>query len=565
MIPPRRASATRALAALLVVLSAGATRASGQTVVELQAGGTSLYDSYGGSVHFYTSNYTGWLGVGYQNGFKLGAAVQTSFHQDSLRIGSSVLLQRYATDLFSIGINVLTQDIRYTWVRKRTVVMAAAGSAAAAYGSQFFQAYSFDAPFGALSARHQASRQVNLGFDGVIAGRQTAIGSVAFFPRVNLGLAASGGIGSNAPYGAVALEYKTRTVAVRTSYVGMGDNFRRADLPYPEQTEAYKENIQVDWQPWTQVSLGVARQNFLQGATDSTPSITASGNTAYGGITRFGVRAQAGIYDSHSQGISNLSTYLALGYSFGQWVDAEFFLLQSRPSVGPNTTTPIISLREHLSRRLSLMQMISFNNGKPTFQFGGDLMTSIGDLSVSYQIVQQPFQPINPFKSVLEPRPPGCSWAGYSTSVNTVIQPDGRVDYLATASTFLYMSQFGGMQPNLISPQIGKFVITGRVVDELGQPVDGAAIDFDGNITFTNPEGQFLIRLGRPRDYKVTVMFSEFLAPGRWEVVSAPASLRATSEDRATSTDIVLHRVVDPVAPAPSDSIAPAPADSVSH
>ncbi len=139
-------------------------------MVELQAGGTSLYDSYGGSVHFYTSNYTGWLGVGYQNGFKLGAAVQTSFHQDSLRIGSSVLLQRYATDLFSIGINVLTQDIRYTWVRKRTVVMAAAGSAAAAYGSQFFQAYSFDAPFGALSARHQASRQVNLGFDGVIAG-----------------------------------------------------------------------------------------------------------------------------------------------------------------------------------------------------------------------------------------------------------------------------------------------------------------------------------------------------------------------------------------------------------
>ena len=244
---------------------------AGQTVVELQAGGTSLYDSYGGSVHFYTSNYTGWLGVGYQDGFKLGAAVQTSFHQDSLRIGSSVLLQRYATDLFSIGINVLTQDIRYTWVRKRTVVMAAAGSAAAAYGSQFFQAYSFDDPFGALSARHQASRQVNLGFDGVIASKQSAIGSIAYFPRVNLGLAASGGIGSNAPYGAVALEYKTRTLAVRTSYVALGDAFRRADLPYPEQTEAYKENIQVDWQPWTQVSVGVARQNFLQSATDTTP------------------------------------------------------------------------------------------------------------------------------------------------------------------------------------------------------------------------------------------------------------------------------------------------------
>lgn len=548
----------RALAALLVVVSAAATRLAGQTVVEVQAGGTSLYDSYGGSVHFYTSRFTGWLGVGYQDGFKLGAAIQTSFHQDSLRIGSSVLLEKYATDLFSTGVNVLTQDVRYTWVRKRTIVMAAAGSAAASYGSQFFQAYQFDDPFGALSARHQASRKVTLGFDGVIASQQSAIGSVAYFPLVNLGLAASGGIGSNAPYGAVALEYKNRSLAVRASYVGLGDNFRRAALPYPAQTEAYKENVQVDWQPWQQVAIGVARQNYLQSATDTTPAISASGNTVYGSITRFGVRAQAGLYDSHSEGASNLSTYLALGYSFGQWVDAEVYLLQSRPTVGrislPTTNTPIISLREHVSRRFSLLQQISWNNGDPTFQFGGDVITPIGDVSVSYQIVQQPFKPLDPFNSVLSISA-RVQLGRYSTSLNTVIQPDGTVNYMATASTFLYLSQFGGLQPNLVSPQIGKFVIAGRVVDELGSPVDGAALDFDGNVTFTNPDGQFLIRLGRPRDYRLTVLFSEFLAPGRWEVVSAPASLKALPEDRATSTDIVIRRVV---AQAPADStVAP--------
>ena len=580
MISVRRASATRALTALLVVLSAGATRAVGQTVVEVQAGGTSLYDSYGGSVHFYTSRFTGWLGVGYQDGFKLGAAIQTSFHQDSLRVGSSVLLEKYATDLFSTGVNVLTQDIRYTWVRKRTIVMAAAGSAAAAYGSQFFQAYSFDDPFGALSARHEASRQVTLGFDGVVASQQSAIGSVAYFPLVNLGLAASGGVGSNAPYGAVALEYRNRYLAVRTSYVGLGDNFRRAALPYPAQTEAYKENIQVDWQPWPQIAVGVARQNYLQSATDSTPSISASGNTVYGSVTRFGVRAQAGLYDSHSQGLSNLSTYFALGYSFGQWVDAELYLLQSRPSIGPMTNTPIVSLREHISRRFSLLQQVSFNNGDPTFQFGGDVVTPIGDLSVSYQIVQQPFAPLDPFNSVLSISA-RLQLGRYSTSLNTVIQPDGSVNYTATASTFLYLSQFGGMQPNLVSPQIGKFVISGRVVDEQGQPVDGAALDFDGNVAFTNPEGQFLIRLGRPRDYKLTILLSEFLTPGRWEVVSAPSSLQALPEERATSTDVVVRQVVIPapetappagpapapeaalpVSPASPESIAPAPSDS---
>ena len=286
----------------------------------------------------------------------------------------------------------------------------------------------------------------------------------------------------------------------------------------------------------------MARQNYLQSATDTTPAISASGNTVYGSITRFGVRAQAGLYDSHSDSLSNLSTYFALGYSFGQWVDAELYLLQSRPSVGPTTNTPIVSLREHLSRRFSLLQQISFNNGDPTFQFGGDVITPIGDVSVSYQIVQQPFKPLDPFNSVLSISA-RVQLGRYSTNLNTVIQPDGTVNYMATASTFLYLSQFGGMQPNLVSPQIGKFVIVGRVVDEQGAPVDGAALDFDGNVTFTNPEGQFLIRLGRPREYRLTVLFTEFLAPGRWELVSAPASLKALPEERAVSTDIVVRRV----------------------
>lgn len=518
--------------------------------MELQAGGTSLYDAYGGSVHFYTPNFTGWLGVGYQDGFKFGAALQTSFHQDSLRIGSSVLLERYATDLFSTGVNVLTEDIRYTWVRKKTVIMAAAGSAAATSGSQFFQAYSFDDPFGAVTARHFATRQVTLGFDGIVASKQSAIGNVAYFPLANLGFAASGGIGNNAPYGAVAVEYKNRYLSVRSSYVDLGTNFRRAALPYPVQTEAYRENIQVDVQPRPGLAFGVARQNFFQNATDSTPEVTASGNTIYGSATLAGFRAQAGLYDSHSGEFGNLSSYYALGYSFGRWVDAEAYLLQSRPSTGGLTNTPIINLREHITRRLSLLQQITFNNGRATFQFGGDLLTPIGDVGVSYQIVQQPFKPLDPFKSVLSINA-RLQLGRYSTTLNTVIQPDGSVNYMATASTFLYLSQFGGTQPNLVSAQIGKFVIQGRVLDEAGQPVDGAALDFDGNVTFTNPEGQFLVRLGRPREYKLTVLLGEFLTPGRWQVVSAPSSLRALPEERVTSTDIVVRRVI-PLAPTDS-------------
>jgi len=143
----------------------------------------------------------------------------------------------------------------------------------------------------------------------------------------------------------------------------------------------------------------------------------------------------------------------------------------------------------------------------------------------------------------------------YATSLNTTFMPDGSVNYIATAATYLYFGQFGGMQPNLVQTQLGKFVIKGRVVDEDGQPVDGAAIDFEGDLAFSNPEGQFLLRVGRPRDYRLTVRFEEFLLPGKWQVVAAPATVKALPEDRAVSHDIVLRRVI-PAQPADS-TVAP--------
>jgi hypothetical protein len=116
------------------------------------------------------------------------------------------------------------------------------------------------------------------------------------------------------------------------------------------------------------------------------------------------------------------------------------------------------------------------------------------------------------------------------------------------------------MQPNLVQTQLGRFVIHGRVVDDTGQPVDGAAIEFSGELAFSNSEGQFLLRVGRPRDYNVIVRFDEFLLPGRWEVLSAPATVKALPEARATSFDVVLRRVVptpEPITPAPPDSTPP--------
>jgi hypothetical protein len=381
----------------------------------------------------------------------------------------------------------------------------------------------------------------------------------AFLAAPGLGLAATAGIGSNVPYGAVALEYRGRTVTVLGSYVAQGDGFRRVDLPFPMQTEPDRENIQVDWQVRPFLMLGAARQNFLQSALYTARAVRATGNSGYGNITRLGFRAQAGLYASESQGISNLSTYYALGRSFGRWLDAELFVLQSRPSVGPHTTTPIVNLREQVTQRLSLLQQFTFNDDRVTVQLGGAVVTPIGDLGVSWQIVQKPLQPLRPFESVLN-LTARIQLGRYSTNVSTVFQQDGSVDYLANASTFLYFGQVGGMQPNLVGTQVPKFVIRGRVVDEQGNPVDGAALDFEGNVAFSNPDGDFQIRVGRPRPWKLTIDFKEFLTPGQWEVVKAPDTVPGATEEKAQPVTVILRRVV--TAPVPVSSIAPASAEA---
>ena len=216
MIPPRIHRARAPLAGLLLAL-AGAP-ATAQTVVELQAGGTSLYDSYGVYANVFGRKVEGWAGFGYQDGWRFGAGVRTGFRQDTLSLGSDVLVAVLPTDAFSLGINVLAQDARYTLVRGNTIVSASAGWAAASSGSQFFRAYSFDSPFGSVTARQRLSPRVLLGFTGVAAERQTALASVQWHALPSVVLAASGGRRSNEPYTAASATYSASRVTARVNF-----------------------------------------------------------------------------------------------------------------------------------------------------------------------------------------------------------------------------------------------------------------------------------------------------------------------------------------------------------
>ena len=98
----------------------------------------------------------------------------------------------------------------------------------------------------------------------------------------------------------------------------------------------------------------------------------------------------------------------------------------------------------------------------------------------------------------------------------------GHARYTAYATTFAYP----GLSPEIGKPsQSGGFyenLVRGRVIEENGPPVAGAALRIDGELVFSDSGGAFFLRRKKAKLYPLEVLPNQFMLPGRFEVVSAP-------------------------------------------
>ena len=125
------------------------------------------------------------------------------------------------------------------------------------------------------------------------------------------------------------------------------------------------------------------------------------------------------------------------------------------------------------------------------------------------------------------------------------------------------MGGLGGIQPQQVGTggSMGRYVVRGVVRDELGHPVEGAALDIGGQVVFTNSAGEFFVRMRQPRQYDLAIRLEEFLFPGRWELVSAPVRCKAQAEGSAGGIEVILRRVTS-IRPEPA-AMPPAPVPTV--
>jgi hypothetical protein len=114
-----------------------ATRPAAAQVFQLQGGGSSLFEGYGGVLSVWGNGYEGSLGIGYLDGIRLGwSARRLLAGRDTLRLGNDALPFHLETDVFGGGSAILAQGASLQ--RRGRTTLQALGGASDAVAAPYF-------------------------------------------------------------------------------------------------------------------------------------------------------------------------------------------------------------------------------------------------------------------------------------------------------------------------------------------------------------------------------------------------------------------------------------------
>lgn len=525
----------------LTAVSGQASSARAQ-VFELQGGGSSLYQGYGGALNVWGDRFEGNLGLGYLDGFRFSLFFKHLVGRDTLRLGNDAIPVRFATDVFGTSNTIFAQGAGLHRATRRSSLYAFLGASAIATPAPFVNALHQDQVVGVLQADRTLSQTVRLTTHALFSSRQTILQGIRWETPIGLEAGATAGVGGNEPYGAASMAVKHEKLDFRASYVSMGGQFRRTGVPTPAQSEPDRENVLLTLRPMDGFSLGIGRQHFRQDSVLPGVPDRALLNQVFGSARLIGTNIAAGLFDSRTHDARSVSSYLTASRDVNRWLQTELYLLRVWSPVPAKSTTPILHLREFVTPQFSLLQVVTRSSGRTSLSFGGALTSGLTSLGVDYQVVHTPYRPNQPFIQTLalNVRVP---LGNYRVNAASFVTPDGRVNYSGSASTFFYAGDVLSGKDRPVEIKFERYIVQGTVVDEGGAAIDGAAIQVGGSMLFTDSRGRFFVRLSTSRSVPLRVVLEEFLATGHFEVVSAPDSVKPQVERESVPLRIVVRRV----------------------
>jgi hypothetical protein len=527
--------------ATLAIVGAAPESAQGQ-IFQLEGGTSTLYQVHGGSIGFRTSNTDGWVGLGSMDGFRYGAFMRTKLHGSTLTFGDDAIRFNLATDVFDSSHYFMGRGVGLAEVRGPTRIFGFVGASSRMLGTPYLRAAEADQGVGLLFLDRRLTPTLSAFSRTVFSSRQTAINGLEWQPRSDVRAALAGGLGANQGYAATSFTLDREWITLKTAYIRAGDQFRRITVQQPLSSEVDRENVLLTLRPASFLTVTTGRQNFLQPFTSGSAGIRGSVNQF---STVFSARQfylSAALFDSQVTGLHSRGTSLSAGRDITSFVHVNANYLWNRAGNFPVITSWLGTFREKISQRLSLLQLVNYSQGRTTASFGGNLVSNRISLGVEYQTLYLPFRTGNQFKQALVLSVQLHPFGNVHLNAGSYVAPNGTVKYTAYAGTFLYHGNLAA-QPGSPNIDLYKYMVRGRVVDENGNPVRGAALKVDGDVVFSDSDGAFFSRKRRPAVFRMEVLLDQFIVAGKYEVVSAPSSVKAESEDFAKEVTVVLRHV----------------------
>jgi hypothetical protein len=528
--------------ALLIAAMLPVGRASAQ-VFRIQGGTSTMLNAQGGSLEFKAPKYDGSVNLGYFAGhLRYGAENRYQFQNFTLLTGDETVPFVLPTDVFDASHYFSVRGIGVTHKDSRGNYYAFAGTTSTWLGTGLFTAATSDDPAGMLFYERKINRHFKFFSRNIISRRQTFLQGLEYQPNRSLRASITTGIGSNQKYFAAGFDAETQKLIFRTSYVLTGKSFQRISLASPLSSEVNKGNAQVLYKPLDFVSFTAGHQNLLEPVTLGGAMQQASVNQLSADFHLEKFYFGSGLFSSSSSGLSTLGTNLYVGRRFGRLLEVNENWFQSKSQGAPGSTILSGTIRENFSSRFSLLQIISRTSGQTTFAFGGDFTSNRLMLQADYQNMYLPFRPDHPFQQALALNASVRVVGPMQITAASNVDPTGHMRYTFGMSTYIYRMS-GMMSGHSETFSIAKFMVQGVVKDELGNPVEGAALHIGKEVVYTDSTGAFLVRMGKHGPFPLSVAPEEFITNGLYEAVSAPSPVRAEADNAAANVEIVIRRV----------------------
>lgn len=530
------------LVALCLLLALSLVVPASAQLIRVEGGTSDVLQADGGEIEFQSRDYHAYTSVGELQGRLLfGTYLATVFHGYNFIAGDSPVSLDLPTDIFDSSHNIVTRGIGVSHKLGNGDFYAFGGESAVAVGTPFFQGAQNDSPTAMFFLRKPLSKSLSFFSRNVVAKEQTSIQGLDWRPAPWLHAAASGGIGAGSSYGALASDFEHRWLSLKLAYIMAGDRFRRFTVESPLSAEVTGANALLTLHPSRDLIIVTGHQSYLepqQPNSTAAPQI-ATVNDAQADWTSRYIQLGGGVFDSSAEGRHGLAEAIWASRHIIRNIDGGLNFFHSKSGNSPSSNSLTGTIRETITPRLSLLEIVGRSAGQSQFLMGGTFISNLFSIDVNYQTIFLPYR-TNPFQQGLAATLTLHTAGDLQLTGQSFIGSDGKAHYTAYGSK-VFERAFGwlgsGQQQ---SYHFARFVIKGKVLDEQGQPIPGVALQIGKELVMTNQDGEFFLRTSHREPQSLQVAFDQFINPTPLELRSAPKELTPEPEDSAIGVTIVL-------------------------